>query len=278
VTKSAHAPKNFYTATQAIKRLNIPRATFFYWVKIGKIKRVVPQGYTEGYYPKADINKLALEREMFSLQYATDSSIFRQAEEKDVQGIYELGVALFGTATTPSYEMRLACWKQNPQAYYVVEQDGFIVGYLGLIPMREEAIAKIMDEEGSTMTKLLAMRTEIVTPENILQFKPGEADNIFLIIGVRQGLSRSRYYGMKLISGGYEILKDFARRGIITKRLYATSRTPDGVRISRGLGFEEKEPTPGNAVHRFQLDLETTNSPIFEEYKEIVRQRKQGRL
>ncbi len=277
MTKTSKAPRNFYTATQAIKKLGMPRATFFHLAKVGKITRVVPQGYTEGFYPKAEIDKMALEREMFSLQYTTDSSIFRRAEEKDIQGIYELGIALFGTATTPSYEMRLACYKQNPDAYYVVEQDDLIVGYLFMIPMKKEAIARIMgDDKETTMSKLLAMRSEIVVPENILQFKPYEADDIFLTVAVRQGLSRSKYYGMKLISGGYEVLKDFARRGIVTKKLYATSRTPDGVRLSRNLGFKEREQTPGNAVHRFELDLETSNSPFAQEYQEIVKNLKRN--
>ena len=270
MVKTAQAPKNFYTATEAIKKLGMPRATFFHFVKNGKIKKIVPEGYTEGYYPKKDIDKMALARDMLTLGYTTDSSIFRRAEEKDIQGIYDLGIALFGTATTPSYETRLACYRTNPDAYYVVEQDSLIVGYLYMFPMKAEAIARIMGvEQETTMSHLLSMRSEIVVPENILQFRPGEADNMFLTIGVRQGLARSKYYGMKLISGGFEVLKDFARQGVIVKRLYATSRTPDGVRLSRDLGFTEKI-IPGSDVRRFELDIEISDSPFLQEYKEIA--------
>jgi hypothetical protein len=276
MAKTARAPKNFYTATEAIKKLGMPRATFFHFVKTGRIKKVVPDGYTEGYYPKRDIDKMALAREMLTLGYTTDSSIFRRAEEKDIRGVYDLGVALFGTATTPSYETRLACYQANPDAYYVVEQDGFIVGYLYMLPLKAEAIARIMGvQEETTMSQLLLMRSAIVIPENILQFKPGEADNVFLTIGVRQGLARSRYYGMKLISSGYEVLKDLAGRGIIVKRLYATSRTPDGVRLCKDLGFTEKI-VPGSDVRRFELDLETSTSPFAQEYQEIIHESKKN--
>src|SRR5207245_1006993 len=123
MTKVTRAPKNFYTAAEAIKKLGMPRATFFYLARTGKITKVVPEGFTEGYYPKREIDKMALAREMFTLQYASDSSIFRRAEEKDIQGITDLGVTLFGTNTTPNYENRLACWKKNADAYYVIEQD-----------------------------------------------------------------------------------------------------------------------------------------------------------
>ncbi|MGI9061484.1 MAG: MerR family transcriptional regulator [Ktedonobacteraceae bacterium] len=276
MAKTAQAPKNFYTATEAIKKLGMPRATFFHFVKAGKIKKVVPEGYVEGYYPKKDIDKMALAREMLTLGYTTDSSVFRRAEEEDVQGIYNLGIALFGTATTPSYEARLAGYVANPDAYYVVEQDDFIVGYLYMLPLRSEAIARIMGvEQETTMSHLQSMRSEIIVPENILQFKPGEADNIFLTVGVRQGLARSRYYGMKLISGGYDVLKDFARKGVIARKLYATSRTPDGVRLCRDIGFTEKSVS-GSEVRRFELDLATSSSPFVLEYQEIARESKQN--
>ncbi len=125
------------------------------------------------------------------------------------------------------------------------------------------------EQEVSTMSKLLAMRSEIEVPENILQFKPDEADHIFLTVGVRQGLARSKYYGMKLILGGHEILEDFARKRVIAKKLYATSRTPDGVRLCRDLGFTERS-VPGSDVRRFELDLETSTSPFVKGYKEDI--------
>lgn len=276
MTKTAKAPKNFYTATQAIKKLGMPRATFFNLAKSGKITRVIPDGYTEGYYPKAEIDKMALAREMFTLQYTSDASIFRRAEEKDIQGIAELGVALFGTSTTPSYENRLACWEKNPDAYYVLEQDELIVGWIALVPMKEEAIAVLMGEAKDATSMFIGMHQNVMVPENILPFTPEGAKNIFLTIGARQGLPRSKTYGMKLISGGYEVLKHFARRGCIVERLYATSRTPDGVKLCKDLGFQEKENNATSAVKRFWLDLETTNSPLLHEYQEIVKEYKKN--
>ncbi len=76
---------------------------------------------------------------------------------------------------------------------------------------------------------------------------------------------------MKLILGGYEVLKDFARQGIIAKRLYAVSRTPDGVRLAKKLGFREIV-IPGNPVRRFELDLEGVISPSLHEYQQIVKE------
>ena len=181
MAKIAKAPKNFYTAAEAIKRLDMKRATFFNLVKTGKITRVVPDGFIEGYYPKTEIDKMALAREMFTLQYAADSSIFRRAEEKDIQGITDLGVTLFGTSTTPGYDSRLACWKKTPDAYYVIEQDELIVGWLAMVPMKKEAIAVLMGEAKDATSMFVNMHQNVMIPENILPF--AQAEDVFLKIG-----------------------------------------------------------------------------------------------
>ncbi len=273
MTKTVKAPKNFYTATEAIKKLGMPRATFFNLAKTGKIKRVVPDGFTEGYYPKAEIDRMALAREMFTLQYTSDSSVFRRAEEKDIQGIADLGIALFGTSTTPSYESRLACWKRNPDAYYIVEQDELIVGWIALVPMRREAIDVLMGHAKEATSMFVNMHQSVMIPENILPFTPATAKDVFLTIGARQGLPRSKSYGMKLISGGYEVLKELAKQGIIVKRIYATSRTPDGVKLCKDLGFQEEPTNDTSAVKRFWLDLEATKLPLLQEYQGIIGKR-----
>lgn len=272
MAKTGKAPKNFYTATEAIKKLGIPRATFFHLAKTGKIKKVVPDGFTEGYYPKAEIDKMALAREMFTLQYAIDASIFRRAEEKDIQGITDLGVSLFGTSTTPNYNSRFACWQKNPDAYYVIEQDDLIVGWIGMVPMKEAAIAVLMGKAKDATSIFLNMHQNVMVPENILPFSTGEPIHIFLTIGVRQGLPRSKAYGMKLLAGGSEVLKNLARNGIFIAKLYATSRTPDGVKLCKNLGFQEQVDNPTSVIKRFSLDLQTTTAPIFHEYQTIVKE------
>ena len=270
MTKTAKAPKNFYTATEAIKKLGMPRATFFNLVKAGKIKKVIPDGYKEGYYPKREIDKMALAREMFTLQYTSDSSIFRRAEEQDIQGITDLGVSLFGTSTTPSYENRLACWQKNPDAYYVIEQDELIVGWIAIVPLKKDAIDILMGHAQEAVSMFVGMHQNVIIPENILPFTPETVQNVFLTIGARQGLPRSKSYGMRLLSGGYEVLKEFAKRGCIVEKLYATSRTPDGVRLCKNLGFQEEATNNTSAVKRFWLDLERSKLPFLQEYQEIA--------
>jgi hypothetical protein len=268
VTKRANAPKNFYTATEAIERLGMPRNTFFRYVRSGKIKKVIPPGQVEGYYPKNEIDKLARAREAFTIDYASDPSTFRKAEEGDIRGIQKLYEDLLrstGRQGSATYEERLKCFQKNPEIFYIVEQEGILVGYLGMLPLTKENIGQIMPRSNEST------RVSKITSEDVVRFELGEIDNIFLIMEVRQGLSRSKQYAARLINEGIEVLENLGRRGIIIKNLYATSSTPDGIRICRGIGFEEtKSPVYPDIVY-FSLNLETARTPFVGRYQEIIK-------
>lgn len=267
MAKTGKAPKGFYSATEVMKKLGIASSTLYHYVETGKIKRVVPPDKRDGYYIKAEIDKMVRARELFMLQYATDTSVFEKAQEEDVLGITDLCIELFGKNGTASYETRLAQYHSNPDAFYVLKQDDLIVGYVAIFPLKQEAINRIMSGVAES-----TFRTGLLTPENILPFEPGKADNVFVVLGVRQGLAKSRMYGSRVISGIIQVLEDFARHGIIVKKLYGTSRTQDGIRLARGFGFKQVTPVAEeDDLLRFELDLATTKSPLFRQYQRIVK-------
>jgi hypothetical protein len=104
----------------------------------------------------------------------------------------------------------------------------------------------------------------------MIAFTLGVELECYVGAAVRAGIHDSKKYGMRLISGAIRVLKDFARRGITIKKLYGVSDTPDGIRLSRGLGFEETPPAPGSTFLQFTLDLETSQSPFVQEYRKIL--------
>jgi len=77
-----------------------------------------------------------------------------------------------------------------------------------------------------------------------------------------------------LINRGIDLLENLGRRGIIVKNLYATSSTPDGIRICRGVGFEETKSSVYPDVLYFRLNLETSQSPFTKRYQEIINELK----
>ena len=77
-----------------------------------------------------------------------------------------------------------------------------------------------------------------------------------------------------------DVLEEFARKGMPVKKLYATSRTTDGIKLCRDLGFQEMQLTPKDDTIRFELDLETPQSPFLRKYQQSIkrRERKPRRL
>lgn len=270
MAKTGKAPKGFYSASEVMKKLGIASSTLYHYVEIGKIKRIVPPDKRDGYYIKAEIDKMVRAKELFMLQYASDTSTFEQAQEEDIEGITDLCVELFGKGGTASYETRLTQYHSNPEIFYVLKQDELVVGYAGLFPLKQEAIDKIMSGAAES-----TFRGGILAPANITPFKPGEAGNVFIVLAVRQGLPKSRIYGSRVITGIADVLEGFAKKGIIVKKLYGTSRTHDGIRLARELGFKQVTPdAEEDDLLRFELDLTTTREPLFQNYQQIVKRTK----
>lgn len=237
-------------------------------VKKGQITRVVPPNRSDGYYLKEEIDKLGKAHELWLLQYTTDTSTFSVAQEEDIEGIADLNAELFGGTGASRYDLRMKQYRANPEIFHVLKQDDIVVGYVGIFPLKQEAIDKIM--AGMPESRF---RTEVLAPEYITQFRPGEADNVFLIIGVKQNVKRSKLYGARVIGETITFLETLARRGIFIKKAYGTSRTGDGIRLSKGLRFRRIIPThEEDDLMRFELDLETSNHPLLKEYQQLLKQ------
>lgn len=267
MTKKSTPPKNFYTAAEAIEKLGMKRNTFFTHVREGKIKKVVPPGHTEGYYPKTEIDKMARARELAILEYAAEPSTFTRASEKDIRGIYDICVSLFGVTNTASYETMLSWQRKNPRTYYVVKQEGIVTGYIGFLYLDKETTQHILSA------------TELGRPSppatTVLPFTPNTPiEGLWVGLAVLPGLppQQARQHGMHLISGAIDILESLAKENMPVKKLYATSQTTHGTRLARKLGFRETV-YPDDPLIRYELDLETSDSPLLTTYKQIIRKK-----
>jgi hypothetical protein len=267
--RTAKPPKGFYTAGQAVKKLHMSRSSLYNLVERGQIKKITPPGKTDGFYSKEDVNRLAIAQEAFILQYASDTSTFAVAQEEDIEGIADLNAELFGGTTASRYDLRMAQYRSNPEIFLVLKQDDIVVGYIGIFPLKQEAINKITN--GMSESRF---RIEVLAPEYITQFKPGEANNVFVIIGVRQGVKKSKLYGARVIEGTIHFLERLAQRRVFIKKAYGTSRTELGIRLSKGLGFRQITPAheEDEGLLRFELDLETSDHPLLREYQSLAKQ------
>lgn len=266
--KVSKAPEGFYTAREAIKRLNMPAATFHHYVRTGKIKKKTPVGHKEGYYEKSYIDKMAQASGLYAIQYAENASVFRVATQDDAVGIYDVIVSLWGTLNATTPETRVSWYMVNPQIDYVIEQEGIIVGFVNIRPLRHEALERLMAEE---------INPKDLKPEDILPFTPHIPLECEVGIGVRAGVHEHTKYGMRLIAGSLDVLKNFAKKGVFIKRFYTQSSTPDGIRIARGLGFDDITPFSKKSSRQFLLETETSESVFAKEYMALLKQYNKAR-
>lgn len=275
-----NAPNGMYTAAEAARRLEMPKTTFHNYVRDGKIKKIIPPGQTEGFYPRVEIEQLAQARELFILLHSAEPAKFQIAtSEEDIRGIYEMCIAIYGIGGTPSYEERLRIWQKNPKVYYIIKQENIVVGYISMIWLPDDAITQLM---GPTPKQSVATPAgkgiySVIGAENVLPFIPGKTiESLFISIGVRPGISNTeqRINSFKLIRDTVTVLEEFAEQGMPVKKLYGTSERLDGIKLAQKLGMQEIR-YDGDDIIRFELDLETSDSPLLKEYRKIVKEKKQ---
>src|SRR5450755_984862 len=187
MVKRSKVSSGFYSAKEAAERLNMPIASFYRRVREGKIQKEVPPGATEGFYEKKVIDKLAQERALFTLIHSIEPITFRRAEsEEDIRGIVDLCIAIYGQGGTPNYDARYEIWQKNPEVYYIVKQEGIVVGYISLIWFDDVALNVLMGPT-SRQAQASSAGTGVYSttgPEHVLPFIPGQPiESLFISLG-----------------------------------------------------------------------------------------------
>ena len=257
--KTTKAPSGLYTAKEAIKKLNMPQATFHHYVKTGKIKKVVPPGRSEGFYEKAYIDSMVEANQLFALQYASDPTTFSVASTDDIEGIYQVMVSFWGSIYVPTVEARSTWYKVNPEIDYIVKKNNIVTGYTTILPLKPETMKKLMSDE---------IGTKELKSSDVLPFTPNTPLECWVAIAVKPGVYSPEKYGVRLIAGTIKVLKNLGERGVTIKKLWAKSETPDGIKMCQDLGFEDLEPKSKKLPRKFMLDIEKSGSPFIKEYKE----------
>ncbi len=249
---------NLYTRSEAIKKLRLPKSTFHDYVTMGRIHKIIPPGKKEGYYNKKEIDDLANATELFILQYTAETSKFQVATEEDIEGIYDVIASLWGRSVSTPIDLRKSWYRKNPLIDYVVKQQNIVVGYLNIQPFEPETLKLMMEGK---------KRGWEVKPEDIYTFEPGHSYDCFIGLAVRQDIPKHTIYGMRLISGFFHVLVNFAHQGIKIRKLYATSDRSDGMKLCESLGFVKYPPVEGSTFNRYEIDLETSETAIARKYR-----------
>lgn len=251
--------KNYYTAAEAIKRLNIPRSTFYHLIKQGEIPEgVVVPLRKQALYPKVEIDKLADERTkiLAELEQSPERLAFMLPNRDDLVQLVDIDRVVFHEETLIEPEEQIARFAYNPEAIHVLKdkQTNTVVGGVTISPLKEDVLEKLIG---------LEIDETQVRPEDYRPYVAGPQDCYVIGIVARPGLAE-KYYASRLLYAALNYLIELLERGVVIRRIYTVATTDDGDKLAQDLGFTR---LPGewrgdyeDFRHSYVLDLETTTS------------------
>ncbi|MBE3559254.1 MAG: helix-turn-helix domain-containing protein [Ktedonobacteraceae bacterium] len=272
--------KNYYTAAEAYKKLNIPRSTFYHLIKTGEI----PAGIhvplrKQALYRKEEIDKIAEERARYleELKQEPDRLKFMLPSEEDLIQLVDIDRMVFHEETLIFPEDQLKRLKYNPEVIHVLKdcKTGEVVGGITLSPLKHDVLQKLINLEiGETKIK----------PEDYRPYSTEQPQDCCLVgIIARPGIAE-KYYASRLIHATLNYLIELLERGVIIRRIYTVATTEDGDKLARDLHFT-RLPGEWQGEHEdfrhpyvLYLDVKESKSVLINKYlkhkKNLERRRK----
>src|SRR5205807_9387160 len=115
--------QNYYTAREAIKKLGIPRSTFYDLVKANQIPRVTVPSRRQVFYRKQRIEDLAEERARLvsEAEQAPERFVFVIPQREDLEQLVGIERMYFHESLIVSPEEQQEQLSYNPEAIHVLK-------------------------------------------------------------------------------------------------------------------------------------------------------------
>ena len=265
--QSARIKELYYTAGEARKVLDLSDDKFQYWVKAGRIEKVLLPGRKQSLYPKQSVDKLARRIEASIIAEVPEGLVYKKAEIEDLEEEFRLSYLIFGKGAH-TVATRRGFMEQNPDIDYHLYDHDESVAFINIIPSKLTAIKSFMSGQ---------LRGKDLNVRDVERFTPGKPlECIVMEMATTPTVppGRRTLYGTQLLMGLSETFREWGERGIIIKKLHATSSTPTGIRIIGTAGFETAKDLGedrGGERFAFELDLSKSDAKILKGYHEALK-------
>ena len=250
---------NYYTAKEAIKKLGIPRSTFYDLVQAGEIPKINLPLRKQALYHKQRIDELADERARIlgEFERTPERLVFMLPQRDDLEQLVDIDRMIFHEETLILPKEQQKRFAYNPEAIHVLKdmETNTVVGGITISPIKNEVLEKLI--------RLEIDETQ-VRPEDYLPYTTTTPLDCYVIgIVVRPGIL-AIYYGSRLLQATLNYLIELLNRGVIIRRVYTVATTKDGERLADRLHFTLLHSNwTGDYEdfrHSYVLDLENTGS------------------
>src|SRR6266571_5540915 len=207
------------------------------------------------------INHFIAEMENQDFLLSEQRTKFMKATTEDILDEYNLATSMFGDAVH-DIPTRHAWLASNPDTDFIVRDQGRVVGFINVLPVKHHTIMQFMRGE---------IRGWEIPAEDVLPYTPGskvECIAMGMATTPEAEPTKRTHYGRRLISGFVRFMEELAEKNITITKLYATSVTPTGIAILRNAGF----PEIGHIGKRiaFELDTMKSDAPLAQRYREML--------
>ncbi len=255
---------------EGMQLLELDKSGFYYYVNTRQIKSYAET--TPALYDYQDIMRVRekrrqkLEKQRARIAPAPiikpKGATFTTMKPEEMTLIAPLIEELFGTY--PDVERWASLIAKNPDIAYMLTSEGKTVGCGFIMPLTEQKIIDIFNEEVTPPT----------LPEEVQEYHPGLEYYLYArTIGVRQtGISATqrRFWGGLLVRNLMRTVINLGSRGIIIKRIYGRSDTPEGLRLMHDMGFTQIRTATSHK--NFVIDVETSGLDVIIHYEQALNQ------
>jgi predicted DNA-binding transcriptional regulator AlpA len=269
---------NYYTEGEAIKKLGIPKSTFYDLVKANQIPKVnVPSG-KRAFYPRQRIDEMAEERArtLGEVAQASERFVFVLPQRDDLEQLVDIERMFFHESIIVSAEEQQKQLTYNSEAIHILKDSktNTVVGGISISPIKPDVLEKLIS---------LEIDEAQIKPEDYLPYTTDPPLDCYIIdFAVRPDLMAT-YYGSKLLQATLDYFIELLNRGVVIRRIYAAAITKSGERLAKGLHFKllQSDWTREHEEfrHSYVLDLENTasNSRLVKQYLKQRRNLKRRR-
>lgn len=270
-------PPGYVTATDAMKIIG--NKMLYKYVASGSIKQYGTDLSKHKYYRLSEVEAVRDSLQAFYGEQEATVKLsdklkghylqFAQATPDDMEGVYAVASKLFEHTT--SADARKPLIARCPIGNYIVRDNGVIVAYIHIQPLKHDRLMAFMDG---------VIRGWQITAEDLECFTPGQTIEVLIksVGSYHEDNAIRLAYMQRLLNGVSREIEELGKQGIIIPTIYATSDTPTGIAMS----LHAKMQALGKMKHSdgkrfaFKLDIAASDLPLLKPYKTALAEYRHG--